>query len=227
VHENFTPCALYLTETRMLGHGTPLEVTHRMRLPMLGLVFLLACGSSHSASDAGPGDGAPGDGSSGGGGSVCGGFAHTPCSATEYCDYADNGCGIGDQTGSCKPRPDVCPVSATGEPPAIVATPTCACDGQIYGNECDANRAGFDVNAHGTCDVRAGSFACGTTQCLVATQYCRRQPHSKGPDTFSCLALPSACSGNQGCACLQSQPCGNLCAGTSAAGMTLTCTPTP
>jgi hypothetical protein len=224
VNENFTPCALYLVETRMLGDGTPLEVTHCMRLPLLGLVFLLACGSSHSATDAGPGDGAPGDGASGG---VCAGFGHTPCSATEYCDYADNGCGIGDQTGSCKPRPDVCPISVTGAAPGIIATPTCACDGQIYGNECDANRAGFDVNAHGTCDVRSGSFACGTTQCLVATQYCRRQPHSKGPDTFSCVGLPPACSGTGDCACLASQPCGKLCAGTSAAGMTLTCTPTP
>jgi hypothetical protein len=225
VNENFTPCALYLTETRVFGDGTPLEVTHCMRLPLLGLVFLLACGgSSHSASDAGPGDGASGDGSSGG---ACGGFAHTPCSATEYCDYADNGCGIGDQTGTCKPRPDLCPVNATGAPPEIVATPTCACDGNIYSSECDANRAGFDVNAHGTCDVRTGMFACGTTQCFIATQYCRRQPNARTPDTFSCLALPAACSGNQGCACLQSQPCGTSCAGTSAAGMTLTCPPTP
>lgn len=203
-----------------------------MRLPLLGLVFLLACGgSSHGPSDAsgpGDGDGAPGDGSSGSGGSVCGGFAHTPCSATEYCDYADNGCGIGDQTGTCKPRPDVCPVNATGAaPPALVATPTCACDGKIYGSACEAARVGFDVNAHGTCDVPAGSFACGTTQCLVATQYCRRQPHTTGPDTFSCLGLPSGCSGNQGCTCLASQPCGTACAGTAAAGMTLTCAPTP
>jgi hypothetical protein len=225
VNENFTRCALYLTETRMLEDGTPLERMCRMRLPMLCLVFLLACGSSHSASDAGPGDGASGDGSSGG--SVCGGLAPMPCSATEYCDYADNGCGIGDQTGTCKPRPDLCPVSVTGAPPALIATPTCACDGMIHASECDANRAGFDVNAHGTCDVPSGQFACGSTRCTIATQYCRRQPHSKGPDTFSCLALPSTCSGNQGCTCLQSQPCGNLCAGTSAAGMTLTCTPTP
>jgi hypothetical protein len=227
VAKNFTPCALYLAETRILGDGTPLEMMHGMRLPLLGLVFLLACGgSSHSASDAGPGDGASDDGSSGGG-SVCGGFAPKSCSATEYCDYADNGCGVGDMTGTCKPRPDLCPVSATGEPPAIVATPTCACDGTVYGSECDANRAGFDVNAHGTCNVPPGQFACGSTRCLIANQYCRRQPHAKGPDTFSCLALPSACSGNQDCACLQSQPCGNSCAGTSAAGMTLTCVPTP
>jgi hypothetical protein len=226
VDENFTPCALYLAETRMLGDGTPLEMTRCMRLPLLGLVFLLACGgSSHGASDAG--DGAPADGSSGSGG-VCGGRGQMSCSATEYCDYADNGCGVGDLTGTCKPRPDVCPVNATGAaPPAIVATPTCACDGKIYSNDCDAFRAGFDVNAHGTCNVPAGEFACGTTQCTLATQYCRRQPHTKGSDTFSCVALPAGCSDNQGCSCLQAQPCGNLCAGTSAAGMTLTCTPTP
>ncbi|HEX3482236.1 MAG TPA: hypothetical protein VHT91_44780 [Kofleriaceae bacterium] len=193
-----------------------------MRLPMLGLVFLLACGSSHSASDAGPGDGASGDGSSG---AACGGPGHA-CAATEYCDYADNGCGVGALTGTCKARPDVCPVSATGTTPGIVATPTCACDGNIYSNECDANRAGFDVNAHGTCDVRTGVFACGTTQCLVATQYCRRQPHTTGPDTFNCLALPAGCTTSGGCACLSTQPCGNTCAGTSAAGMTLTCAPT-
>lgn len=189
-----------------------------MRLPMLGLVFLLACGgSSHSALDAGPGDG-----SSSSGGSVCGGPARTPCASTEYCDYADNGCGIGDLTGACKQRPDLCPISAT-----IVATPTCACDGTIYSSECDANRAGVDVNAHGTCDVPAGQFACGTTRCLIATQYCRRQPHVQGPDSFVCLPLPSTCSGTVGCPCLESQPCGKLCAGTAAAGMTLTCAPTP
>lgn len=197
-----------------------------MRLPLLGLVFLLACGgSSHSASDAG-GDGAPGDGTSGGSGSVCGSFAPTPCSATEYCDYADNGCGIGDRTGTCKPRPDLCPVSANGVLPEIIATPTCACNSMTYSSECDANRAGFDVNAHGTCDVPAGQFACGTTRCIIATQYCRRQPHTSGPDTFSCIGLPPACSGNQGCNCLDAQPCGNTCTGASAAGMTLTCPPT-
>lgn len=198
-----------------------------MRITLLGLAFLLACGgsSSHGASDAGPGD-AVGDGQPGG--SVCGGFAHTPCSATEYCDYADNGCGIGDQTGTCKPRPDVCPLNAASSEtgPAIAATPTCACDGTIYGGECDAARAGVDLNAHGTCDVPAGRFACGYTQCTLAIQYCQRQPHTTGPDTFSCVALPMACSGNQGCACLQTQPCGNACGGTSAAGLTLTCAPT-
>jgi hypothetical protein len=202
-----------------------------MRLPLLVLVFLLACGSgSRGTSDAGPGDGAVGDGPSGDGapaGSACGGVTHEPCNATEYCDYADNGCGVGDRTGTCKRRPDACPLNATGAaPPGIVATPTCACDNQIYGGDCDAYSAGFDLNAHGTCPVPTGKFACGYTQCDTATQYCRRQPHTTGPETFSCLALPAACSGNQGCACLQAQPCGSACTGTPV-GLTLTCPPAP
>src|SRR5215468_256481 len=105
-----------------------------MRIHLLGLVFLLACGgsSSHSTSDAsGPGDGAVGDGAVGDGqpsGSACGGITHLPCSATDYCDYTDNGCGVGIMTGTCKPRPDVCPLNAANPP--IAATPTCACDGK-------------------------------------------------------------------------------------------------
>jgi hypothetical protein len=197
-----------------------------MRIPLLGFVFLLACGSSHSASDAGPGDGAPGDGASGGSGALCGGLLPRPCSATEYCDYPDNSCGLDDQAGTCKPRPQVCPLSASGAP-AIAAMPTCACDGKIYGGQCEASRAGVDLNANGACDVPAGEFACGYAQCFIGTQYCRRQPHTTGPDTFNCAALPAACSGNQGCACLQSQPCGTACTGTGTAGMTLTCPPTP
>ncbi|HEX3757716.1 MAG TPA: hypothetical protein VHW23_03380 [Kofleriaceae bacterium] len=198
-----------------------------MRITLLGLVFLVACGNSNrSTSDASsPGDGATGDGSPGGG-SACGGLGGRACSATEYCDYADNDCGVGDRTGTCRSRPDVCPVNA-GATPAIVAMPTCACDGKLYDNDCDAARAGFDLNAHGTCDIAAGHFACGDTQCILATQYCRRQPHTTGPDTFSCAPLPAACASTQGCGCLQSQPCGNSCTGTAAAGLTLSCPPTP
>jgi hypothetical protein len=110
-------------------------------------------------------------------------------------------------------------------PPAIVATPTCGCDGQIYGGDCDTYSNGVDLNAHGTCDVPAGKFACGYTQCDLATRYCQRQPHTTGPDTFSCLPLPAACTSNRSCACLQAQPCGNACA-VAGAGLTLTCAPT-
>lgn len=192
------------------------ETMRGMRIPWLGLVFVVACGGSNrSTSDASvPGDG-PLDG-------TCGGFAGPACSATEYCDYPSNGCGFGDEPGTCKPRPDVCPLGA-GAPPAVVAMPTCACDGKLYGNACEAARAGFDVNANGTCSVTPGNFACGDIQCRIATQYCQRQPHTGGADTFSCLLLPGACATTSGCACLQNQACGNSCTGSAATGMSLSC----
>lgn len=201
-----------------------------MRLPRLGLVFVLALGlafvacggSSHSALDAGPGDG----GSTGGDGALCGGFSGLRCSASEYCDYPDNGCGVVDQTGTCRTRPQVCPLSTSGVP-GIAAMPTCGCDGRIYQGECDAYRGGVDLNAHGTCDVPAGSFACGYLQCFIGRQYCRQQSQNSGPDTFACLALPPACSSNEDCSCLTSQPCGTMCTGTGPGGMTLSCPPTP
>lgn len=187
-----------------------------MRYPLLCLVILAACGNSSRGTIDAPGGGdAAGDGPHGG---VCGGFAHTPCSATEYCDYADNGCGVGDQTGTCQPRPGACPLDA-----AIAASPTCACDGKVYGGGCEANAAGADVNAHGTCDIPAGRFACGYLQCFLATQYCRREPHLAGPDTFACVAL--SCSGTPSCACLAKEPCGTACTGSAALGLTLTCSP--
>src|SRR5215468_9249428 len=109
-----------------------------MRITLLSLVFLAACsGSSRSGTPDATGGDATGDGQPVG--AACGGITHKLCGATEFCDFADNGCGIGDQTGTCKPRPGACPL-------AIVATPTCACDAKVYNGECDANAAGFDLN---------------------------------------------------------------------------------
>jgi hypothetical protein len=210
-----------------------------MRITLLCLVLLAACGGSGrspTADAASPGD-AAGDGSPGSG-SACGGFAHLPCSATQYCDYADNGCGIGDQTGTCKPRPAMCPLATPAAPAAPIAmtaaaaiaapaVPTCACDNQVYGGECDAHVSGVDLNAHGTCPLDAAHFACGYTQCALATQYCRREPHTTGPETFTCAALPQpACSGTPSCACLSGERCSSACTGDARAGLTLACAPT-
>lgn len=190
-----------------------------MRILWLGLVFLAACGSSNrsgtpDALDAPvPGD-AAGDGQPGG--TVCGGPAREPCAPLEFCDYADNGCGIGDRTGTCKRKPDACPL-------AIVGTPTCACDRRIYGSACEANGAGVDINAHGTCDLGPGMFACGYVQCAIASQYCRREPHLSSADTFICL--PLSCTGTPDCACLAKERCGNACTGNAQVGLTLTCAP--
>jgi hypothetical protein len=184
-----------------------------MRTFLVYLVFLAACGGgSHGTLDASTGDG-------GGSGALCGGFGGKQCAATEYCDYSQNTCGTADEAGTCRPRPDVCPASAA---PDLVATPTCACNGMVYANDCEAARAGADVSGRGGCTVPAGKFACGYTQCTTATQYCRRQLHTGGTDTFSCAALPS-CPVLPSCTCLSGEPCGNSCDGDASTGLTLSC----
>jgi hypothetical protein len=73
----------------------------------------------------------------------CGGIAGIQCADDEYCDYTNNHCGDTDFPGTCKRRPKVC---------IERFQPTCACDGEVYNNECDAASHGVDVSANGDCD---------------------------------------------------------------------------
>lgn len=177
------------------------------------LISLAACGSSdRNALDAGVADAA----TDGGSANVCGGIAHITCGPTEYCDYTNDSCGVADQTGSCKTRPTACP--------ATTVVPTCACNGKVYAGTCDAFLDGVDLDASGTCPVPSGKFACGYTQCSLATQYCRREPHTGGAaDTFVCASLPSGCGAAPACDCLSAERCGNSCGGDARVGLTLTC----
>lgn len=185
-----------------------------MRITLLGVVFLAACGGTGRG---GPDASGTGDAPSGGG-ATCGGVTHLPCGPTEYCDYADNGCGIGDRTGTCRPRPAACPAS--------LALLTCGCDGRVYGGDCGVYMNGVDLNAHGTCDVPQGLFACGYVQCSLADTYCERTPRPSTSDAYTCLGLPP-CTGAPSCACLGTAPCGNACTGNATVGLTLTCPPGP
>lgn len=200
-----------------------------MRTSLPGLVFIAgacaACGSSDRTNpspdpDADvPGDGAMTDAPSDAPtppppGTLCGGFAGAKCAANEYCDYADNRCGIADGPGSCKRRPDACP--------ALVGRPVCGCDGKVHSSDCISYSDGFDLNANG-CTVPAGSFVCGYAVCSLATQYCRHDTKPPG-DTYICVTLPLGCPTDAPtCECLRSEPCGVSCAGDASVGLTLTC----
>ncbi len=177
-------------------------------------------GSATSTSSVGTSTGSIGTGGSSstgvGGGSVCGGFAGTACAATEFCDYPASTCGAADEQGTCKPRPQACDKNLA---------PACACDGTIYGNSCEAEAAGVDVNDNGTCKAPMGKFACGSSFCEVGVTYCRRTTSDVGgePSSFQCVSLPPLCGNPASCACLAKEVCGSMCEATSAGGFIVTC----
>jgi hypothetical protein len=73
----------------------------------------------------------------------CGGFIGIPCGPNEWCDFPMGAtCGVGDQAGTCRPRPKFCPE---------IFMPVCGCDNKTYPNSCSAARAGFDVAYLGPC----------------------------------------------------------------------------
>ncbi len=195
----------------------------RPPLVLLSVVFLGLAASGCDGADEHPGTDAPAviDAAStvdAPGEQLCGGFAGAVCDADEYCDFAANTCGATDEQGVCKPRPVGCP-------DVLVFMANCACDGMVYGSECDVYAAGSDRNALGSCTLPAGTFACGYTQCNVFTQYCRRDVSDVVgvPDDYSCLPVPSCPSQFPTCGCLAAEPCGSMCTGDGATGLTLTC----
>ena len=134
----------------------------------LGAVFALAgCGNSTSGSA-----GSGGDGTGGTGGEI-GALCDPECGAADYC--AGDMC---DTPGECEARPEMC---------LDVFDPVCGCDGETYGNACEAAAAGIRVDFEGRCP-------CFTNDDCESTEFCVPDDVSVcGPGPGQCQLKPTDC----------------------------------
>jgi hypothetical protein len=124
------------------------------------------------------------------GGNACGGLKGLTCGADEYCNYpADALCGKADATGVCTARPEACD--------AIYA-PVCGCDGNTYGNDCEAAMKGVSVASQGECNPTPSGDACGGLKGLACRkgEYCNYPPDAlcgAADATGVCTLVPTGC----------------------------------
>ncbi len=122
---------------------------------MRARVLLLTLGFSLSAIACDPPDDDSGDDTAGMGEQevLCGGFLGDTCTEEEYCAYEEGQhCGAADATSTCELRPEACPA---------VYMPVCGCDGNTYGNSCEAAASGTGVLHEGECEPPPPGGFCG------------------------------------------------------------------
>ncbi len=75
---------------------------------------------------------------------ACGARAGDTCNEAQYCAYTPGEyCGQADAQATCQTRPQFC---------TLQYDPVCGCDGNTYGNACQANAAGTGVFSTGPCE---------------------------------------------------------------------------
>jgi hypothetical protein len=146
-----------------------------------------------------------------------------PCPTGFVCDLGTpNHCGAGAEPGVCIVLPVVC---------SALYAPVCGCDAKTYPNDCGRAAARAQLDHVGACASTGGNGGAGgsgkadCSACVPAKTYCRVTVGGPvgNPPSYSCQALPAVCGAAPTCACLSGVQCANLCSGTAATGLTVTC----
>ena len=130
-------------------------------------------GSGGAAGEAGSGGaaGESGAGGEAGEGGAGGGLCPGGCADAEYC--AGNTC---DAPGTCEEKPTMC---------LDIFDLVCGCDGNTYGNGCEAAAAGVRVDVEGRCP-------CASNDDCLGFQYCAGAVGTCG-EAGDCQMRPEAC----------------------------------
>lgn len=151
--------------------------------------------SSPAAGSATESQSAPPPSKEGPEGAMCGGIAGFGCGPRLYCDFAPEAhCGAADQSGVCKPIPEMCTQQYQ---------PVCGCNDKTYANACFAALEGVAIATQGECvsvaqpPLSEGQL-CGTRGVNGACAeglYCKYKSACGATDTGgSCTVRPQACT---------------------------------